>query len=166
MNNSEVTLQPATAADLAMISGMAERIWTTHYTPMIGKEQVDYMLEKMYSAKSLSEQMNAGQLFFIARDGGKPVGYISISKKTDSEFFMNKFYMEIEEQGKGLGKKIFFLLIARFPELKTMRLQVNRMNFKTINFYFRVGFVIEDAKVFDIGDGFVMDDYVMVLKKK
>jgi GNAT superfamily N-acetyltransferase len=165
MNPSALHLQLANSSDIGVISAMAERIWTAHYTPIIGKEQVEYMLEKMYSAKSLSEQMNAGQLFFIAQVDDKPVGYISISKKGESDFFMHKFYMETDQQGKGLGKKIFSALIARFPELKTMRLQVNRMNFKTINFYFRVGFIIEEAKMFDIGDGFFMDDYVMVLRK-
>ncbi len=161
MRNSKINLLAAAAKDIKMISVMAERIWRAHYVLIIGNEQVDYMLEKMYSANSLAEQMADGQQFFIASVANQPIGYLSISKKNESEFFMHKFYMEMKEQGKGYGKKIFAELLLRFPELKTMKLQVNRMNYKTINFYFRLGFVIEEAKKFDIGNGYFMDDFVM-----
>jgi GNAT superfamily N-acetyltransferase len=151
----------ASAKDIPVIAEMAARIWRVHYTPIIGTAQVDYMLEKMYSEKSLVQLMKEGQEFFLVELDQKPIGYISISQK-GNDFFLHKFYMEIKEQGKGFGKKILAELLSKFPKLNTMRLQVNRMNYKTINFYFRVGFVIEDAKDFDIGGGFFMQDYVMV----
>ena len=124
------------------------------------------MLKNMYSEKSLQAQMEAGHLYFVFYLSGKPQGYISISKKNDSEFFLHKFYMDKSEQGKGNGKKIFAEILARFPELKIMRLQVNRKNYKSINFYFRLGFVIEEAKDFDIGEGYFMQDFVMVYNRR
>jgi len=159
-----VQLKEASTSNIPVIADLAERIWRTHYTPIIGSAQVNYMLEKMYSEKSLEQQMTEGQLFFLVQLDGKTIGYISVSKKNNSDFFMHKFYMEVSEQGKGFGKRIFSDLLSRFPELKTMRLQVNRENYKTINFYFRVGFVIEESKDFDIGEGFFMKDYVMIYK--
>lgn len=157
-------LRKASPADIAQIGSLAEKIWREHYTPIIGAAQVEYMLKKMYSAESLLEQQQNGQQFFFTELDGKVIGYISISSK-GSDFFLHKFYLDSAEQGKGLGKLFFAGLIANFPEMKTMRLQANRMNYKTINFYFRVGFVIEEAKDFDIGGGFFMEDYVMVLKR-
>ncbi|MCX6312198.1 MAG: GNAT family N-acetyltransferase [Bacteroidetes bacterium] len=165
MNNAVISLHATNPNDSVVISIMADRIWRSHYIPIIGEKQVEYMLEKMYSEKSLREQMGEGQQFFLAKSNEKNVGYVSISKRNASEFFMHKFYMEMNEQGKGFGKKIFSELLLLFPELKSMRLQVNRMNYKSINFYFRLGFVIEEAKSFDIGNGFFMDDFVMVFKK-
>lgn len=157
-------LRKASSADIAQIASLAEKIWREHYTPIIGAAQVEYMLKKMYSAESLLEQQQNGQQFFFTELDGKVIGYLSISAK-GSDFFLHKFYLDSAEQGKGLGKLFFAELIANFPEMKTMRLQANRMNYKTINFYFRLGFVIEEAKDFDIGDGFFMEDYVMVLKR-
>jgi GNAT superfamily N-acetyltransferase len=157
-------LRKASSADISQIASLAEKIWREHYTPIIGAAQVEYMLKKMYSAESLLEQQQEGQQFFLTELDGKVIGYISISTK-GSDLFLHKFYLDAAEQGKGLGKLFFAGLIANFPEMKTMRLQVNRMNFKTINFYFRLGFVIEEAKDFDIGGGFFMEDYVMILKK-
>ncbi|CAN5899790.1 GNAT family N-acetyltransferase [soil metagenome] len=158
------SLRKASSADILQIATLAEKIWRAHYTPIIGKEQVDYMLAKMYSAESLLEQQQSGQQFFLAQLNGRPAGYISVSAK-DNDFFLHKFYLDMTEQGKGYGKLFFAELLSNFPELKTMRLQVNRMNYKTINFYFRLGFIIEEAKDFDIGKGFFMEDFVMLLRK-
>jgi ribosomal protein S18 acetylase RimI-like enzyme len=44
-----------------------------------------------------------------------------------------------------------------------MRLQVNRGNAQAIRAYRKYGFVVVESRVFDIGDGFVMDDHVMEL---
>src|SRR5574337_1257939 len=162
---SSVTLREAVPSDIPLIRALADRTWRDQYTPMIGQAQVEYMLRKMYSEESLAQQMRDGSRFFIASESGTPVGYISVSDKGDDEFFLNKFYIETKEQGRGLGKIIFNTLLQKFPQLKLMRLQVNRKNFKSINFYFRLGFTIEYVKDFDIGDGFVMEDFVMVRKK-
>lgn len=156
-------LRKADSADIAQIASLADRIWRGHYTPIIGAAQVEYMLKKMYSAESLLEQQKSGQQFFLAELNGNVIGYISVSAN-GNDFFLHKFYLDAAEQGKGLGKLFFAELVANFPEMKTMRLQVNRMNYKTVNFYFRLGFVIEVAKDFDIGGGFFMEDYVMIRK--
>ena len=43
-----------------------------------------------------------------------------------------------------------------------IRLTVNRQNFKAINFYFKNGFTIESVEDFDIGESYLMNDFVMV----
>jgi len=45
-----------------------------------------------------------------------------------------------------------------------LRLQVNRQNYKAVNFYFKMGFIIESVGDFDIGGGYFMNDFVMVRK--
>lgn len=159
-----IYLRPAHTEDIPRIARLAEKIWPVHYTPIIGKEQVKYMLEKMYSEKSLTQQKEEGQQFFLCYADENELGYISISSKNGKDFFLHKFYLDTDQQGRGYGKKYFSELITLYPDLETIRLQVNRMNYKSINFYFKAGFVIEDAKDFDIGDGYFMEDYVMVYK--
>ena len=60
----------------------------------------------------------------------------------------------------------FLLLLDLFPDLNTMRLTVNRSNFKSINFYFKLGFIIEEVKDFDIGNNYFMNDFIMIYKRK
>ncbi len=158
----ETAIRLANSSDVDCIASLAEKIWRAHYTPIIGSKQVDYMLNKMYSKDSLIQQQEEGQVFYLACLNGQEIGFVSVSSTNTKDFFIHKFYLEIEQQRRGYGKKYFAKLIALYPELTTIRLQVNRLNYKTINFYFRLGFVIEEAKDFDIGAGFLMEDFVML----
>jgi hypothetical protein len=45
-------------------------------------------------------------------------------------------------------------------------LTVNRKNYKAINFYFKNGFTIKEIADFDIGNGFFMNDFIMIKKIK
>ncbi|MBI3509784.1 MAG: GNAT family N-acetyltransferase [Bacteroidetes bacterium] len=163
---SDLILRPASETDIPVIIQLADRIWKEHYSPIIGLPQVEYMLTKSYSSSSIREQMESGERFFLAYENKIPIGYISVLEKNDGEYFLHKFYIEMKEQGRGLGKKIFGMMVEKFPACNSMRLQVNRLNFKAINFYFKLGFTIEYAKNFDIGEGYSMDDYMMILRRK
>ena len=127
-------------------------------------EQIEYMLNKMYSEKSLAEQMDQGEVYTIVYADRKPIGYISLSSENGPDHFLHKFYVEIDEQGKGVGTKLFDHILAELKDARSIRLTVNRKNFKAINFYFKNGFVISEVADFDIGNGYFMNDFVMTKK--
>lgn len=163
---SEVQLIRATADDADLIARLAEKIWQQHYPSIIGQEQVDYMLDLMYSRENIIREMNNGQRFHFIDSDGARIGYMAWSLPAPHELFIHKFYIDTDVQGKGMGKRAFAALLEMYPDVKTMRLTVNRHNYKSINFYFRVGFVIEEVKDFDIGNGFFMKDFVMKLSRQ
>lgn len=156
----------ATLEDLDKIIDLAHRIWNDHYPEIIGQEQVDYMLGKIYDKNSLMHQMQASDQFFIAQDEveGKDLGFLSIKEISTGEFFINKLYVDTQLQRSGVGKGFLEFMIQNFNP-QTIRLQVNRMNYKAINFYFKHGFVIEKVADFDIGDGYFMNDFVMIWRR-
>ena len=47
------------------IEGLADEIWNEHFTRIIGKAQVDYMLDKFQSKEAITEQINNGFLYFL-----------------------------------------------------------------------------------------------------
>ncbi|MES2567172.1 MAG: GNAT family N-acetyltransferase [Bacteroidota bacterium] len=155
-------LEKATEKDLHTVSKLAHVIWNDHYVPIIGKEQVDYMLDKMYTLQSLLEQIQEKkhQMFMIINDE-ETIGFLSISNSTGSEYFLHKFYIDQQQSNSGIGTKVLNLLI-KIIEPKSLTLTVNRQNFKSINFYFKNGFKIDRVEDFDIGDGYQMNDFVMV----
>lgn len=153
----------ATKADIESIKSLAYTIWHQHYIPIIGLEQVNYMLTKMYDCESLKRQMIEGHKFYMIQDNATDIGFISIVYNENDVLFLNKFYIDTTHQNKGIGGKALVAILKMFPESKAMRLQVNRKNYKSINFYFKMGFVIEEVADFDIGDGYLMEDFVMVL---
>ena len=62
---------------------------------------------------------------------------------------------------KGIGKALFEHVFGNLKQI-TIRLTVNRQNYKAVNFYFRLGFTIEKIIDIDIDNGFLMNDFVMI----
>ena len=161
MSHLTISLQKALASDIPLIYQLAEKIWHYHYTPIIGKNQVDYMLNNMYSKESLTRQMEIeGQVFHFILLDEKSIGFISTSQK-GSDCFIHKFYIDQDEQGKGIGSHVFQNIQQLYPTSKSFTLTVNRKNYKSINFYFKIGFKIDHVDDFDIGNGYYMNDFIM-----
>ena len=155
-------LQIATPKDLPIIYQLDEKIWYDHYLSIITAEQIEYMLANFYSLENLEKLMNEGQMFYLIQDEtNNSIGYLAVTENQPGHWFMNKFYIKTDVQGKGIGVNI----LKQWENLakpKELSLQVNRKNFKSINFYFKTGYIIKEVADFDIGNGFSMDDYIMV----
>ena len=160
-----VELIAATQKDVSLIGELAKQIWNDHYPEIIGQQQVDFMLQKLYNPESLFDQMEKGQQFHLVFADDSAVGFVAVNEEGEGKYFLNKFYIQTGQKGKGLGATVFFRILNLYPALKEMRLQVNRQNYKAINFYFKMGFIIEYVADFDIGDGYFMNDFVMVFKR-
>lgn len=161
-----VTIKLVDKVDLGKVASLAKIIWHQHYVPIIGEKQVEYMLNRFYSSEALIQQVNEGQEFYFILVDDVILGFLSISHKSDDVIFIHKFYIDQTQQSKGIGSQVFETLKLNFPKAKTYRLTVNRQNFKSINFYFKNGFIIESVEDFNIGDGYFMNDFVMVWKEK
>lgn len=158
-------LTPASPNDIPTIYKLAVKIWNHHYVPIIGKAQVDYMLHKMYSVEDLTLQMTArSHRFFLIKISDQVVGFISVSGEED--MFIHKFYIDQDVQGKGYGVATFNELLKLYPLTKTFSLTVNRSNYKSINFYFKLGFIIDHIDDFDIGQGYFMNDFIMKWERR
>jgi diamine N-acetyltransferase len=163
--NSSVHITKAEEKDIKPISDLAKIIWNQHYPEIITREQIDYMLNKMYSAESLKEQMEKQhhEFFIISRDE-KEIGFVSVSKSDgNGSYFLHKFYILQDKAATGVGTEAFHKLLKQLHPTE-IKLTVNRQNYRSINFYFKNGFKIERVADFDIGNGFVMNDFVMVWK--
>lgn len=159
-------LKEADAGELATVAQLAVQIWNAHYVPIIGQQQVDYMLNRMYSPQSLLEQRNAkNHIFYLVEDAGAVQGFISVHRETGDDWFLNKFYILPQHAAKGLGTRAFEALKEKLRP-KKITLTVNRQNYKSINFYFKNQFRISRVADFDIGGGFVMNDFVMEWEDK
>jgi hypothetical protein len=161
----EIKLREASSKDIDLIANLAQLIWKQHYISLIGEKQVDYMLDLMYSAKALEEQILVKKhKFLLINASGEDLGFISLNETSNGNWFLNKFYINQMNATKGIGTKSFLMLLDIFKP-NNITLTVNRGNYKSLNFYFKLGFKIEKTEVFDIGNGYVMDDFVMVWRK-
>jgi len=156
-----IQLIPSTTSDIPMIAALAAEIWKAYYPVIISEQQITYMLNMMYSNESLTEQMTTrAHRFCLIRVEGKTEGFLSTSEVSPGAWHLNKFYIRASYTGKGVGHLAFKDVVALLKPHQ-MTLTVNRQNFKAINFYFKCGFKIEQVADFDIGGGYVMNDFVM-----
>jgi len=161
-----IHLKRASENDANEINQMAVIIWKEHYPSIIGIEQVEYMLGHMYDVSTLKNQIhNEIQHYYIIQLNNISIGFISFEPQKDKLGFINKFYLNAKFKGKGFGTAAFEILINTYKELSEIRLQVNRQNIQAINFYFKLGFIIESCADFDIGKGYFMNDFIMLWRR-
>lgn len=161
----DIKLTKLDEKDIPLVADLARITWNQHYPSIIGQEQVDYMLNLMYRATALRHQMNEkGDVFYAINKEGKAIGFISVRREEKDNWFLNKFYIDQEKASKGIGTRAFRQLLELLSP-DNVTLTVNRKNYKSINFYFKNGFTIEEVKDFDIGNGFVMEDFIMKWKR-
>jgi ribosomal protein S18 acetylase RimI-like enzyme len=144
---------------------LGKEIWEEHYTPIIGVEQVEYMLNKFQSEAAIENQIKEGYQYSTVYFDGVPVGYLSIIQKENS-LFLSKIYVLSSERGKGIGKFILNFIEQKAIRLKrsSISLTVNINNTNSIKAYEKMGFVKIGELVADIGNGFVMDDFLFEKK--
>lgn len=158
-----ITLFPVKNEKLInIVESLAEEIWNEHYIHIIGENQVKYMLKKFQSSEAVSSQIKEGFLYYLINLNDSYVGYFSIILKED-HLFLSKIYIKFDCRGKGLGKKVFQFLenLAVYNNLTEIILTVNKNNLNSIKSYEKIGYVVTESIVQDIGSGFFMDDYIM-----
>lgn len=160
-----ISIQKNTDSNYTSIRTIAKEVWPIAYGAILSREQLDYMMEMMYSVPSLQKQSGEkGNHFILATENDIPVGFaayeFNYNKKPKTK--IHKIYILPNQQGKGIGKELIDFIINKAKERhqKTLILNVNKKNI-AIRFYERIGFTISFEEVIDIGNGYVMDDYVM-----
>ena len=155
---------PATINDIEAIRIIAKNTWPQAYGKILSPEQLDYMLEKMYSKESLASQFSSGNLFILIKNDNEIVGFASWSS-TDQQkgiYHLQKIYVLPSEQGKKTGSKLLDYIIDDIlcKSGKYLRLNVNRHNVARY-FYEKLGFSIIEEVDIPIGNNYFMNDFIM-----
>lgn len=153
--------------DRTRLAALADEIWHEYWPALIGPKQTDYMVESFQSLEAIERDMreHAYEYWFMrTEDDGRIVGYTGghVEPET-SRFFISKAYLLADERGKGFASQAiaFYERLCRVRGLEAMYLTVYKRNDLGIRAYVGKGFRTVDAVETDIGNGFVMDDYVM-----
>ncbi len=159
-----IHLKKITKNQLPIIKDLAYAIWPSTYGDKLSNAQLEYMLDTFYSIANLERQIDNGQIFELFFEDNKVVGFVAyeLNCKETSLLKIHKIYLLPETQGKGFGKFMIdeVIKIAKKNHQKGVFLNVNKYN-KAQFFYEKLGFTISKEEVIDIGNDYVMDDYVM-----
>lgn len=158
-------IEKAGIKDIPLIRNIATTAWTKTYGEILSSEQSMYMLDMMYSDESLSDQMQNGQYFILIRNSTiqEYNGFASIEYhyKGTNKTKIHKLYVLPNNQGGGFGKTLieYISSLAKKQGDKYITLNMNRFNRSHV-FYTKMGFSISGEEDIDIGNGYLMEDYI------
>ena len=163
-----VTFTKAGLEDTPLIEQLAQEIFRATYKEMLSGEQIDYMMDWMYSQENLHKQISReGHIYHIAHYDGVPVGYVSLQQQGERLWHLQKIYLRPGLQGKSVGKQMFLKAVEYIRENSvlpaTMELNVNRNN-PAVAFYEKMGMHKAAQGDFPIGNGYYMNDFIMAME--
>ncbi|MFC5449356.1 GNAT family N-acetyltransferase [Paenibacillus aestuarii] len=152
-----------TEGEISEVARLAAEIWREYYVSLITIEQIDYMVDKFQSIAAISDQIRQqGYHYYLIQHDGSAVGYMSV-KQEAGKMFLSKFYVAKEHRGRGVASQAMAFLeqLGKEQNASHIWLTVNRYNASSIAVYEKKGFKTVREQVADIGNGFVMDDFIM-----
>lgn len=157
----------ANKSHLPIIAELAYAIWPSAYSEILSKEQLTYMLNKFYNLESLTKQLvQQKHIFLLVEEDEKFIGFASYQLNIENyKTKIHKIYVLPDSQGKGFGFQLLNEIEKRTKEAQNifLFLNVNRFN-KAQHFYKKIGFEITNEEDIEIGNGYLMEDFVMQKK--
>ncbi|MHB1353510.1 MAG: GNAT family N-acetyltransferase [Thiobacillus sp.] len=163
MNKITFEVSRLSAADVEAVQSLARTVWQATYPALIPQAQIDAMLAERYAAPGIQKQLESPRdAWWIARQDGS-VAAFAHAQAAPPDCKLDKLYVDPARQRSGIGAALLLAVSAWAQTQQATRLwlQVNRGNARAIRAYEKYGFRIVEARVFDIGRGFVMDDYIL-----
>lgn len=159
MNIQLISVDEATIDQTASI---AKNIFIDHYQNIIGLDQATYMVDLFLSKKAITTKIGNGAIFKLVLFENEAVGFSEYEIDHDA-LFLSKLYVLKSMRGKKIASKLLDDAIeyAKKHNLKRLYLTVNKYNPKTIEIYKHWHFEVVDAVKTPIGNGYIMDDYIM-----
>jgi len=162
-----IEYKKASIKDISKIQDVAKKTWPNTFGELMASEQIEYMLDNIYSYDALEEQIERlNQQFILIYYKSELCGFSSyeLNYKKQAQLMIHKVYLLPNSQGKGIGKSLFNYLenIATAHALKKLMLKVFYKNTNAIGFYLKKNFVNQGIEITDIGNGYKIKDNVMV----
>ena len=85
-----IEIRKATGEDILVLRKLAKKIVPDSFKSTLNTSQIDYMLDKFYSQKALTDAFDKGQIYFIANFDGEDTGLISFIEQGPNLYLMQK----------------------------------------------------------------------------
>jgi diamine N-acetyltransferase len=163
-----IEFRQAATDEWRIIQTIAQATWPVTYGQLLPAGQLEYMLDLIYSEKSIKQQMEREHQFSIGYHAGEPLGFASVEKKFKSpaNFMIHKLYVLPSFQRSGIGKEFlnYLTMLAKQTAHDTLMLKVFVKNQNAIRFYQHLGFHSIGKEATELGNGYTVKDYVMIRK--
>ena len=160
---NNITFVEATTTEAEVIASLAREIWPVVYSDIISDDQINYMLDWMYSLETIQNEIAHKSItYLLIQDKTENIGFLAFEPEPRKVSFIHKLYLSPRYHRRGIGTAALLEIERRSltKGAKHLELRVNRQNQRAIALYQRCGFTITAEDCADIGIGFEMDDYI------
>jgi len=165
MTDGDIRIEPLREEDIPALVALARDTWMKHYTSIITLAQIEYMLAQRYSRDVILGQLLEPGIWWdkLSLDGELAAFAQYEWGKVPGTIKIDKLYARHDLRGRGMGSTLLRHIEqeARARSCSRLLLQVNKSNASAIGAYCKNGFEVIESAIFDIGNGFVMDDFIM-----
>lgn len=154
-----------TEDELDSLSALASEIWHEYFSSLLSLDQIDYMVDMFQSKRAIKNAIeNDHYTYYLAYENNELIGYCGV-KPEEERVFLSKLYLRKDFRGRGLASKLLKQAVdfAKENGKNAVYLTCNKYNTHSLDVYRAKGFKQIDSVVTDIGNEFVMDDYIMQL---
>ncbi len=151
---------------ISTVVTLAREIWHEHFPSVITVGQIEYMLGKFLCAPVIQAQIQENYEYGLLLDDTGAQGFLAVEPQADHRLFLSKLYVRKQARGAGLASEGMRYMqdLCRAHDLNSIWLTVNIRNDLAVSVYRRLGFEVVDTQAKAIGQGYVMDDYIMEKK--
>lgn len=161
---AEIKIIPCTSGEmLKETAELADEIWHEYFGSLLAPDQIDYMVDLFQSEPAMVRQTSQEHYrYYQVWNGGRLAGFIGLKYEPD-RLFLSKLYLKKDERGKGIASQMLEHVYeqARLYHYPAVYLTCNKYNAHSLDVYAAKGFQTIDAVVTDIGNGYVMDDFIL-----
>jgi ribosomal protein S18 acetylase RimI-like enzyme len=158
-------ISPLQNTDVESVASLARIVWQDAYSGIITQAQIDFMLEQRYNLARLRDELTMDDIWWdkATVDGELAAFASTLLGSAPGELKLDKLYVDPARQRLGLGGQLLAHIVQRAlaQGCQTLILAVNKRNERAIAAYKKHGFAVRDAVRVDIGNDFVMDDFIM-----
>ena len=128
--------------DIKAVRELLVETWHATYDAIYGPEKVTEITDDWHSVRSLTARLTTPNSEFLVADDGKRIAGMAFASADDTgkAVTLHQLYVRPDSQGRGIGGMLLDEVLNSFPDIETMRLEVEEANTRAVAFYEAYGF--------------------------